>query len=926
MTEELTIGPHPSEVESQSPSLLTPTRAKRSILDILAEKILCRSESEDSGIFAMPKVRCLLENKDRLKFTPQELLLVKLFNHSNELQKKIEKIRHPLLHAQIIELYKLCKKKKIGSPFLEPYMDFAVDLALSSSQAKDHLEATQFTIGQLIYLVNKDPALAAKCFTSNNNQTLTNVHNAFDGELKAMTQQLQDHIKAHQEVNIQAGIKVAQTKLPLILAQALLIDTGSINMGIIDAVSNELLPGKGLSNDHEKHMIHVLKTFRQSSKLREELANIQAPASTSMPSNDVIRAALGLPLQTIIDDTHAQQVAFYTLLSHLRQEGMRSCFATSLAIQALATHLSLTLKDFKQLLNESKLTRTINNVRCDIPFLRRIGDENIHRTLIINQDGQLIVEGKATGYLWKAPGIIAACQAIGIPNVKEAILKVITSLDGLDKEPQQITVKGLIKKLCVYSKTINHTEDLLLSDLNSKAQFALSSQTAASPLLKVWENTIANMAEMHEESTVKSNIMQATLYALQLHLYHQKIPPSPVLKAYFQELRKDLLCSIELRYDPCIGDSSTSNTTYTEGAFILYSNEQRIDSAVLFNRFVQNLIEKGATTLESTHSHVEIKILKELLQKHVDSDLFLPIVLATYHPTNEGIKDINECDQRPITPWSTQCGNNSQAVIEVYLEAAIDISRITCKTPQDVLHSLIEIGKKMSYDKKLSYTANTGKCSPIRIPGQHMFSLMLGHPSLSKAWMAKEDSAAWVKKFVLKPGQQVSSTRIDPLTKKQFNAALVHRVLPNFVKEDVNGKIVGAFEKKAEGLSTTLSIKEYRNAIVELCQLFMGTSSQEQLMKQIDAALWDSLEPKLKKQLTQATVHFADSNWCEETQGLNIHFGCTVNPGTGELEICEIDSAGGNFSPLKIKDWTGEQGLELFVIPEELFPDDSVLP
>jgi hypothetical protein len=95
-------------------------------------------------------------------------------------------------------------------------------------------------------------------------------------------------------------------------------------------------------------------------------------------------------------------------------------------------------------------------------------------------------------------------------------------------------------------------------------------------------------------------------------------------------------------------------------------------------------------------------------------------------------------------------------------------------------------------------------------------------------------------------------------------------------------------------------------------------SKSEQLSREIDTALCQSLSVDLKAKLEHSAVHFGDTNWY---QGIHdLHFCFLINPGTGQLELFESYSDGTHLKALDQKDWLINQ--KWGITKEELLLDD----
>ncbi|WP_068468248.1 hypothetical protein [Candidatus Protochlamydia phocaeensis] len=853
---------------------------------------------------------------------------------------EIKTIRSPILIEQLVDLYLLCRYKEgdASRSSTERFLNFALNLAkmATATNVKSHyhhskelVEDAKQVLGQLIFLINKDPALAIQAIeTPHYNQILENLNNEFNIAIQEICHRLQDHYVAHYETRLQSPEIALHTMIPVEIAKALLTDIGTINVGIIDILSDIFLSAEEKHFDHEANLSYALKLLQRSPKLRADFETIHRPKNAKTPSNEVIRASLGLSPDDPINDVQARLTALIALLSHLRQGEDGSCFAVSLAIEILSAHLGFCLKDLCQLLHESKLTRHIKNARKDIPFVKRISDENINKTIIVDSSGCIIIEGQKRAELWEAPGIRAACTALGLKNGKEAILTVLQELSSTKEQQYEVSVKILLQKLSEYALALNKKKEAI-GEIFAQACFAFSSQTSQ-PLLKVWENAIAGMAEAEEGSMIKTAILESTLDALQFKLGELHIPPSRLLQRFFLNIQKMLYERIRLQYDPTIRGKGEEDHI-SVGGFVLYQDSKRIDHAEAFRDFILNILLEVIKKIKSTQlSSEEINQLNEtidILTPYIDSTEFMGYLLAKYHPANTSAVQmlskglVPDYKNLEFTPWMTQTGNNSKAVLKVYLEAdqPFTAERFVSGEAEEALANIIEMCKRMSEDEKKLFLENPNKLKPFCIHGKHRSPFMAGNPSLAKAWQQECPTTQWIKDYVLNPGKEIANATLDSVTKANLIERL-RAILPEFLQADTADKCLTLIDQIPE----PLTIQHYRQNILEICKRMhiKHAFNLDKIARQIDTALCQSLEPNLKKQLEDSAVHFADTNWSSETH--DIHFCFAVNPGTGKLELWEVYSNGSHFNALDQNYWLFNQRWEFLTIPSELIRDDSL--
>lgn len=855
--------------------------------------------------------------------------------------KEIRKIHNPILIEQLTHIHLLCKYKSKQFCYPEAdsqkLMDFVIHLthfATSStfnhySHAYELVNDTKQLLGQLIYLINKNPRLAVNAIdVSLYKNALENIKNSYHLYIQRICHRLQNYYIAHQQTQLQDPAIALYTQIPREIAKTLLTEIGTINIGIIDSLCHIFLSHEKQPINHEVNLIYSLKMLEHSPKLRAEFEKISHPRSDNIASNDVIRASIGLFPDHQVDHLDTRLAALIALLSHLRQGSDRSCFAISLVIEMLSAHLGWCFKDLRQLLETGKLTRQIKSIRKEIPFINRMSDQNLQKQITFNAEGSVIFQGVPQAHLWKAPGLQAVCQSLNLKN-PEAVLSTIFSQLPLLKSSEfhTLEIRTLIKKLC---EQVKFSEETSLENLYHRACFAFSSHTAQ-PLLKVWENAIANMAEVEKGSMIKTAILESTLDALQFKLGEQSIPPSLHLQRFFLHIQKILYERMQLQYDPTVFSYLQGESSVEEGGFVLYDQEKRIDHEKDFRQFIYVILVNASqkmlkgTVAESTKNTLN-HVLK-ILTSYLESPEFIGYLLARYHPSNKlAVSRLSKGESISyqhlyFTPWITRTGNNSKALMEIYFELTTPIPSeyfVSSEANKTLAH-IIDMCKQMSPAEKQLYVKNPHKLKPLCILGKHRLPFMAGHPSLASAWQKNYPTQEWIDYFVIKPGTEIADTLIDSQTQQNILLLLQQEVLPSVMSQI---KIKGCIEL-IQRIPKNLTIQHYRNYILHICQSIHSLSKPslaKKFVRQIDTMLCRSLEPSCRKKLQDSAIHFADTNWYHGVQ--DIHFCFAVNPGTRELELWEVYANGSHLMALDQNYWLFNQKWEFLMI-KDLVPDDS---
>lgn len=836
--------------------------------------------------------------------------------------EELERLHFPPLIEQLIDIHILSLEKQGTPEECDTLIQFALYVTRLGNEPKNG--STQI-LGQLIYLINHDLHATLRLISpSQPKETLKQINAAFGHHMQQICERLQHHYLIHEATGLQEPNVAMHAMIPTEVGRALLTAAGTINFGIIGAMSDLFLPQDKPLLNHEINLSYGLSLLQRSPKFRSEFQKMICQKETPLI------ATLGLitsQREMANLQSNARLAAVTAVLSHLRQGGDRGCFAVSLAIEILSAHLSCCLKDLKQLLEQGKLTRRIGSITYDIPFAMKIADRDLQKTVVLNAQGKLIVDKTIRAPIWEAPGICAACLAIGATDPKKLILAALKQLpqDPISKE-YRIEVKTLLLKIC---EQIPKPDSISLNHLYTRACFGFSSQTV-NPLLKTWENGIANMAEMEERGMIKAAILTSTLDALQIKLGLMHVPPTLALQKFLLSAQNILYSKVQLQYDPTIRLPSDLESKNPEGGFVLYHKNGRIDSAAAYRQFLAEILEEAARTAKETIPQAEIGEFQAaftLLMNHIETEEFLIHLLIKYQPANRFIlshpaKGMTlDHAQLTLTPWITFVGNDSKVLLKNYLgsDASITGESFIFSDGKEALAHIIEICKRMPAKEKELFLNNPHKLKPLCILGKHRFPFMVGHPSLCPSWQHNGSTEDWLQHHFVKPGLEVSNAILDEKTQKAFTSHMTLKLLPLEIPSQKLPACLQALKQIPKGLS----IRQFRDFIVDKIvkiHPYSTKSASDKFIRNVDTALFASLTPALKKKLEDSIIHFADTNWSKGVQ--DVHFCFVTNPGNGKIELWETEANGTHLEALDQSYWIHHQQWEFLSLTEELMPDD----
>lgn len=829
-------------------------------------------------------------------------------------------LRHPLIIEQLLAIKSVCESKFLEAPLKkEQCLHFATHLAEkmqffegnSRERKAAQIRQTKYILAEFLLLLDQDPVLCLETINQPISVSIPMIQTYFQNYLLKMNQELTDYAALHQKTQLQPYDLCSSAYLPIVLAKHLITSTGRLNFGLIDFFSSSFIKNKETPINHEASLIHTLKLLQNSPVLRYHIQSIHSPSPSNTLSSTIIRATLGIPEKKAIDEYHTRVTALSAILSHLRQEGEGSCFATSLAIEILSTHLSLCVKDLKHILEKGNLTRKIKGEKKNIPFMNRIKDLHLHTIFSFDASGSIYQAGEPIGKLWEAPGVQSACTFLGIDNPQETIENLLRTIPSDKKKRlQHKSAMDLFAALCqMHGKTEG--------DLATMS-FIFSSQTAH-PLLKTWENAIAGMAEIEEKSLIRSKNLHTLSLNLQRHLEEQTIFLLPWSSEILEMLKKKFREEVYFQYDPAIPEKN-------KGGFVLYTKGYRIDSEKKYQFFLKQILKETVHFFllkeENDEDKRKIHFIYETLFSYIESDNFLTDILTAYHKSNKKIKtDLSLFYQQlEYTPWMTLLGNDSRAVLKIYFgsEKPIAVKEFTESTASEALKNIIQLCREMSEEERISALKNPYYLKPFCILGKHRLPFMPGHSSLIEAWSGNISSEEWISSRLIQPGKAIAKESLGNETKQKVLAHL-QEIYPS----SLSAEQMCCLQKKIKNFSSKKPFRKFRNFILESMDHFHLIDEKERtkFVRKLDSLLCSSLSLDLKKKMANSAVHFADTNWSNGMQ--DIHFCFVFNPGSFAIELWEVQADGSHLRALDQKEWLEEKKWQFFILPEKTLSTDQ---
>lgn len=772
-------------------------------------------------------------------------------------------------------------------------------------------------MGQIIFLANRNLSqLNTLIDISTLEKTIERINQSFDTELKQIFAHVALQEDLHEKAELQDSRQARAIYLPIELAKALVTDVGLLNNGLIPFFKDKLSHLHRLSLPYELDILHILNNLEHAPLLKTTLNSIRKPKNKYAPAHFLIRTLLKLSPQHIVTDTDARRVALTALFSHLRQGTVGSCFSTFLALHLLANDPHQALLDFKSLLETSSLHRSIKGVKFEFPFLSTLGTEASSKRITLKTQGYIISSNALKSYIWEAPGIQSVCRVLGIVNVKGCVTAALKKLftDPLTTPIMKVSIKKLLQLIIEegrhYGLEKTNSDAILLE----KALFIFEGETH-NVLQGIWENSIAGMAETQESSYLKPAIIDSILTPIKEKISSLNTQTDPEWQRLLNLLSQCLMKRMQLQYDPHLErDEPIADNYGTAGGFVLYdqyheaspSEWKRIDQGIAFQQFTQSLLEEATSLLKKDRYDPKKIILLErgveTLTSYINSTSYLLAALCRYH---QALGLSNNLQVNEHTPWVDKSGNNPLRVLNTYFEQ--EKKEVLCSLLPSNCHQflkhLIDYGKNLKSTGALNNALqHPNQSRPVYVVGNHALSILFGS-YLFKDACASLDTNQWIQERVIRPGKKIADTKISAECRQKLLTHASHHIPEGSKKH---------FQSNLLLLSPNATVKEFRqdliDIIIETIPSYLNRKTH--LEKEIDTFLCqEALSGKDRESLRESAIHVADTNWKDSVH--DYHFCFLVNPGTGKLEMWQIQENGTHLVPLDQNHWVYNQNWQM---------------
>lgn len=793
-------------------------------------------------------------------------------------------------------------------------------LPVHIDRSHDFKQAKEF-VGKILFLFDQQPECLEEIFTKEDivwpakgviltaaqqkefNKKLahvvTNVEGNFIKFVECSANEVSQVWSTHKKGSLQDADLAVSQALPIMFAKLLVTSVGLVNLNIIDFLKGKLVHPEHQRLTYEKDISNVLDAFKRNPELQQVLSQVQKPNSERLPSNELIRATLRLPFDQSVTNHDAQVVALAGLLSHWRQKNVSSCFVACFAIQTLQTALVQSLKDFARILHESGIKKVdAKGVEKFYTFTIRMTDETLTETVEIDAHRHLVDDkGKQMQLIHKVPGIVVACQGMGIPD--SAIEKAV-----LDTVQHSLTRSFTMREFLI-KIAIKNFPKAKVNEAISRGVYRYEAENQ-SGLLRAWENILGSLEENNIEKIREGMI----------RLLKDKFPAisDKILDALKEEINTQtaLIFESSLLSRPGVSEEHYDNLT---GAFVVYDKNssesttkwKRITGPQGFQKYCVKLFRRATDKMNRALSKEQRNIQTKMNMEIIDffkSKTFIESMIRNYDQENASMtQPLKNLASSEHLPWIDSSGGSTVTIFKMYWQEVRKRERLP-KPPTITKQAcqLIALSKGFQEWQK-------DRKDKVFLPisgGGHVFSLLPLHPTLTRDLVPDESVYQWLHRTCIEPGKAA--------TNEWTTTEMRQKLIDIIHQEILDESDIASFDKKILTLGLEKTIAQFRNAILDIFKDLKRYDLKSARLE-IDNIIHEKIiPPQLRKQLVNSAIHFADSNWEEGVY--DVHFCYMVNAGNRELEYVVMNEDGSNIIIVDQDKWLNTAFFAL--IPEEL--------
>lgn len=586
---------------------------------------------------------------------------------------------------------------------------------------------------------------------------------------------------------------IASTQFALQAAHKIIDGEGQLDVAQVNSLLRKLLLDtmQGTVTLAKPHRIQLAKTLKNLLRrdVQEAIQNVCANPGDAPggEAQDLVRATLTLPADTVVTAIHARQAVVMCLLGNLRQHaGVGSCFATSIASSLLDTQPLVVLADLKEILEKNALTVEIDKKKYVVPVNTSIHVPTADVKMTIQNDGTCVglvgSEKRALPFkLHATPGMEAVLTVLGFAsNTWEKSIQNALLATHQNAGMHHASCRDLIEHLADASVRGGSRAKKIALAVN-----AFSGQENVR-LMRAWEYTMASCAEVENLDLAHTAVFgdelpqRPDLRSLlrcasdcEAHLATDPDLFSAPLNDIYMTLLMDVVNEISERFNPQfvanmewekIADDGES----CFGAFKLFdkgnntSGPVSIDNPEIFKQKFSEALHRAAEnglSVESlrrldgsaTQNAKAWNKFVTYLQTYIHGPEFVDYVcIGMNTPKNEaGPKALSACTR---FPWGCfQQGGNVDALMEMYggkIYRHEETSSIESEKLKEIIHF---IGQTLT---TLTPTLDPAmvKTGIFLLPASnapHAFRLLT--KPFQDIWMGKLTAEQWIEEQLIKP-------------------------------------------------------------------------------------------------------------------------------------------------------------------------------
>ena len=667
-------------------------------------------------------------------------------------------------------------------------------------------------------------------------QKLDGVYAIVDDIISQSADELQKYSDLQEATALQSPSESTFRQMSVEIAKLAVMSSGKLNFGILYAVVENLMPESFKDLIATKNLMYAVEQLVFNPELRNIIAFAKPPASRDLPSDQGIRACLGLNQHIELTVHHAQVALISTYLGHWRQANAGTCFATGPMIYHVYHSPDVVFNDLVEIMHEGNLKRIFFQELRDYPFQMTTSCDYLNVQIAANKRGEILSTEKyeskpkstrtwkgpyKNAFLYDAPGIRSVCTSLNLNDVENCVM------EALQKLAMPFTPCQLIEQLAEIALTRQEgryhprgQEKLTKEELILRGEYFFCSQTNH-PFQRGYEqcltlmsngfgsqyyypNLIFNVLEKYLEGADKGcdRMFQTRFKKLIKELclpmvsrmrykynHHIKLH-APLFNDGNHGVNDERWYGYEL-YDCGLPDDFTySQNLYRDqkhetGSHILerfhhYAPPEKwvpVNTQEKFVAFLQDVIKETADfCMKKDKDHQELwEQVSEKLCNAVAKDSLIENLITKLF---RGERLRKEYRKNPITmqtkPWSFKWGGCFDSLLETLYGVDAPSGLHEYKGNQrEVLAKNIDWIRKQPDEIKKGFDDPISQL--IIASPCHVFLLTPNEESFRKAWESELPAAEYIKTFVEGPGLEIANTRI----KIRMRNALIDYVADN---------------------------------------------------------------------------------------------------------------------------------------------------